>query len=139
MPKIFRLLLALIPVVALGLASPAHARGAVPVYSPDPIAVPAGKSVADVKQAVRKACFNKGYEIRETGAGQIECMYTKPGKKGKNYVLVVSIGYDAKSVRLKYKDSQDLDYDASSGTAHKTVSNWIRNLEREIRGALGSY
>jgi hypothetical protein len=118
-------------------ASPATA--AEPVYNPDPIAVPAGKSVADVKKAIRKACFDKGWEAREIGAGHIQAKYTKSGRKGAMHSAVVDIRYDAKNVRIAYKDSQDLDYDAGAKTIHKTYNRWIRYLEKNVRANLGAY
>ena len=47
-------LFAALPFVAL-LAMPAYAANTAPIYTPEPIQVPAGKSAEDVKKAVRKA------------------------------------------------------------------------------------
>jgi len=116
----------------------AHASG-VPIYKPDPIAVPAGKGVDQVKRAIRKAGFDKGWEVREIGAGHMQAKYSKPGRKGLVHVAVVDIRYDAKKIRIVYKNSQDLDYDAGSGTIHKTYNRWIQYLEKNIRANLGAY
>lgn len=127
-----------ISLLAFLVSVPAHAAGQ-PLYTPDPIAVPAGKGVADIKKAIRKAGFDKGWDMREIGAGHMQAKYTKTGRKDVNHVAVVDIRYDTRSIRIVYKDSQELDYDAGAKTIHKTYNNWIRYLEKNIRANLGAY
>ena len=50
-----------------------------------------------------------------------------------------AIIFDAKSVRISYKDSEELNYDKESGVIHKTYNNWVRNLEKSIRANLGAF
>lgn len=125
---------AVLPFVAL-VAAPAHAARTAPIYTPEPIEVPAGKSTEAVKNAIKKACFDKGWESREVGPGHIQAKYTKQGK----YTAVVDIKYDAKAVRISYKDSENLNYDAGQKVIHKTYNNWIHYLERNIRADLGAF
>ncbi|HEX9625646.1 MAG TPA: hypothetical protein VGA00_01780 [Acidiferrobacterales bacterium] len=133
-----RRLAAALPFAALLFASPlTHA--AEPIYTPEPIVVPAGKSQEAVRQAIRKALFSKNFEIKEVGGGHIEGKYTKSGRKGARHVAVITVRYDAKAVKISYKDSEDLDYDAKDGTIHKTYNRWVRNVEKSIRASLGSY
>lgn len=129
---------ALLPFAALLIASPL-VQAAEPIYTPDPIVVPAGKDAEVVRQAVRKALFKRGFEIKEVGAGHIESKHTKSGRKGAQHIAVLTIKFDSKSVRISYKDSQDLDYDAKDGTIHKTYNRWVRSVEKDIRASLGSY
>lgn len=131
-------LFAALPMIAL-LATPAYAANTAPLYTPEPIQVPAGKSAEDVKKAVRKALFDKAWEIREIGPGHQQGKHTKSGGKGKLHVAVVDVRFDAKSVRIVYKDSQELNYDKESGVIHKTYNGWAKNLEKNIRANLGSY
>lgn len=131
-------LFAALPMIAL-LATPAYAANTAPLYTPEPIQVPAGKSAEDVKKAVRKALFDKAWEIREIGPGHLQGKHTKSGGKGKLHVAVVDVRFDAKSVRIVYKDSQELNYDKESGVIHKTYNSWAKNLEKNIRANLGSY
>lgn len=131
-------LFAALPMIAL-LATPAYAANTAPLYTPEPIQVPAGKSAEDVKKAVRKALFDKAWEIREIGPGHLQGKHTKSGGKGKLHVAVVDVRFDAKSVRIVYKDSQELNYDKESGVIHKTYNGWAKNLEKNIRANLGSY
>jgi len=118
-------------------AVPAHA--AHPIYNPSPISVPAGKGIEHVKKAIRKACFDKGWEVREIAAGQMQAKYSKSGRRGATHIAVVNIRYDAKRIRISYKGSQDLDYDAGAGTIHGTYNRWVQNLERNIRANLGAF
>jgi hypothetical protein len=134
--KLARLAVAL-PLVAL-LAGPAYAARTSPIYSPEPIPVPAGKSIEDVKKAVRKALFDKDWEARDIAPGHIQGKHTKTDKKS-SYTAVVDVKFDTKTVRISYKDSENLNYDAKDQTIHKTYNGWAKNLEREIRGALGAY
>lgn len=125
------------PVLALLATAPAQAAGQ-PMYNPDAIQVPAGKGIDAVKKAIRKACFDKEWEVREIGAGHIQAKHSKTSRD-KTHVAVVNIRYDAKSVRISYKDSQELNYDAGAKTIHKTYNGWVRYLEKNIRANLGAY
>jgi len=131
-------LFAALPFVAF-LAMPAHAGNTAPIYTPEPIQVPAGKSAEDVRKAVRKALFDKDWEVREIGPGHVQGKHTKSGGKDKLHVAVLDVRFDSKSVRISYKDSQELNYDKESGVIHKTYNNWVRNLEKNIRANLGAY
>jgi hypothetical protein len=133
---IFRLV-AVLPFVVL-LAAPAQAARTAPMYTPEPIQVPSGKSAEDVKKAVRKAFFDKGWEAREVGAGHLQGKHTKSGKGG-SYTAVVDVRFDAKSVRISYKDSENLNYSKEDGSIHKTYNSWIKYLEKNIRANLGAY
>lgn len=130
-------LFALLPLLAL-FTMPAHAARTAPIYTPEPIQVPAGKNTEAIKKAVRKAMFDKGWEAREIGPGHIQGKHTKSGKKG-SYTAIVDVKFDAKTVRISYKDSENLDYNQAEGAIHKTYNNWVRYLEKNIRANLGSY
>jgi hypothetical protein len=138
MSRVIIRLFAVLPFVAL-LALPAYAANTAPIYTPEPIQVPAGKSAEEVKKAVRKALFDKDWEIREIGPGHLQGKHTKSGGKDKLHVAVLDVRFDTKSVRIGYKDSQELNYDKASGAIHKTYNNWVRNLEKNIRANLGAY
>jgi len=133
--------LAILPFVVsiLAMLAGVTAHAADPIYKPEPISVPAGKGIEHVKKAIRKACFDKGWEVREIGSGLMQAKYTKSGRKGANHVAVVNIRFDSRTIRISYKGSQDLDYDAGAGTIHKTYNRWVQYLERNIRANLGAY
>ncbi len=131
-------LFALVPAAVLLLAStPALAR-LQPVYNPEPIQVPSGKSLVQVRKAIRKAIFDKGWEAKEISPNHIVATYTKSGR-GKEYTAVVNIEYDTRTVRITYKDSRDLDYNPAKDKIHPTYNRWVQFLERNIRADLGAY
>jgi hypothetical protein len=131
-------LTATVPLLLFLAAGPAHAGKHDPIYTPQPIQVPAGKGVGDVKNVIRKALFDKNWEVRETGAGHIQGMYTKSGKRG-SHTAVIDIQYDAKAIRINYKDSENLNYNKEGNTIHGTYNSWVRNVEKNIRAGLGAY
>jgi hypothetical protein len=128
-------LFAVLPFVLL-LTPPAHA--AAPMYIPAPIEVPAGKSVEEVKRSVRKALFDEEFQTREIGPGEVQGKRTKSGKNGA-YSAVVSVTYDSRTVRIVYKDSENLRYDSKNQTIHGTYNRWARNIEKRVRRNLGAY
>jgi hypothetical protein len=137
MPRAIIRLFATLPLFVM-LVMPAHAARTAPIYAPEPIQVPAGKNADAVKKAVRKALFDKGWETREIGSGHLQGKYSKSGR-GVTHVAEVDVRFDAKSVRISYKDSQELNYDKAAGVIHKTYNNWVRNLEKNVRANLGAY
>lgn len=137
-PKIYRILF-MFPLVPLFVGSPAAEAARIqPLYTPDPIEVPAGKGPAEVKLAIRKALFSLDFKTRELGPGTLEATHAKHSKD-QEHTAVLSIQYDTRTVLIRYKDSKDLNYDASSGEIHATYNRWVRNVEKRIRGNLGSY
>lgn len=137
MLKIIGRTLVALPFLVL-LTVPAQAARTAPIYTPEPIQVPAGKNAEAVKKAVRKALFDKGWETREIGPGHLQGKHTKTGKKG-SYTAIVDVKFDTKTVRIGYKGSENLDYNQADGTIHKTYNSWVRYLEKNIRANLGSY
>lgn len=137
MLKSFVRLFAVLPIAAL-LAAPAHAGKRDPLYTPAPIAVPAGTSGEAVKKAVKKALFDHDWEIREIGPGHVQGKHTKHSRD-ESYTAIVEIKFDTKSVRIGYKGSENLNYDPKDNTIHGTYNGWVKNLEKDIRGNLGAY
>ncbi len=121
-------------VVFAGLiAGPASAAKLQDVYNPPPIPVPAGKSLEQVKKAIHQGLAQKGFQYKDTGANQVQAKYIRPSKKG-DYVAVFNVNYDTTSVRITYKDSENLNY--SDGKIHPTYNKWIRTAENYIRLSL---
>ncbi len=136
--KIFHLMF-IAPLAVMLMASPtAEASRLQPIYKPDPIAVPAGKSISDVKEAIRKALFSLDFKTKDVAPGEMESAHTMQSR-GKEYTAVLAIKYDSKTVRISYKDSKELNYDQKSGVIHATYNRWVHNVEKRIRGNLGSY
>lgn len=136
--KFFRLML-MAPLATLLLASPPAEAGRLqPIYTPDPIEVPAGKSAEDVKQAIRKALFSLDFKTKDIGPGHLEATHVK-NSKDLVHTAVLTIKYNSKTVHISYKDSKDLNYDQAKGEIHGTYNRWVHNVEKRIRSDLGSY
>ena len=129
--------LAMLPFLAV-LSMPAQAGRHDPMYVPEPIDVPAGVSAEIVHKAVRKALFDAEFSSRDIAAGHTEGKRIKSSSRN-SYFAVVRVDYDSKVVRIRYKDSENLNYDAKDNTIHSTYNRWVRNVERRIRRDLGAY
>jgi len=112
------------------IAGPASAARLQEVYNPEPIAVPPGKSLEQVKSAIHRGLVEKGFVYKDIGPNQVQGKYTRPSKKG-DYVAVFDVKYDTTSVRISYKNSENLNYD--SGNIHPTYNKWIHTAENYIR------
>lgn len=131
----------LIGAIFLGLllgTGPAWA-GADPLYNPDPIAVPDGKSLERVKADVHKALLGKDWQVKHLGPGRIEAKQVDTGKKEKVYVAVIDVKYSTKTVTITYKDSKDLGYNKEKNEIDSKYTGWIRKLEKNIKKILESY
>jgi len=120
------------------IALPVQAGRHDPIVTPGPIEVPSGKSAEEIRKAVRKALFDDEWEMREIAPGRLEAKHSKRGKD-QVHTAVIEVAFTGSSVRISYKDSQNLNYDAKDNTIHSTYNRWVRNLERRIRKNLGAY
>lgn len=137
----YKKLVAFVSVMAVAafVAGPAIAARTAPIYNPEPITVPAGRSAEQVKSAVRKALLQRNWRVKEVGAGTVEAKYVKPGRRGTEHVAIVTVKFDTKTIRIAYKDSEQLNYDKESGEIHGTYNRWIQNLEKDIQVNLESF
>ena len=134
--KTYPLLLAIIALLFQGNAA-AWARSAPePVYNPE--FEVSGKSLAEIKKAIRKSVFRRNWEITKESGGSYIAQYIKTSKRS-SLKVVVNISYSANRVSMRYVDSEGLSYDKAEGTIHRTYNRWVKNLEKDIRGELGAY
>lgn len=130
--------MAILPFLAFLLAAPAQAGKHDPMYVPEPIEVPAGKRLDEVRKAVHKALFDEDFSAHESAPGYIQAKRTKSGKNGA-YTAYVDVRYDSKTVRIRYKNSENLYYNAKDNTIHSTYNKWVRNIEKRVRRGLDAY
>jgi hypothetical protein len=100
-----------------------------PVYNPEPIQVPCSMGVEKIRAAVRTGVLGRGWIPTDKGAGVIEAKIDK-----KNIVAVVTITFDAKTVRIRYKSSEGLSHEGegTNETIHSRYNGWIKNIEKDI-------
>lgn len=84
-------------------------------------------STDKVYDAIKMAGNSKGWIITKIKPG------LAMGKLNvRKHQAVIEIPYTANSFSIKYKDSLNLNYDATSGEIHKNYNGWIQNLENAI-------
>ena len=120
------------------LSTPVQAGRHDPMYVPEPIDVPAGASADNLRKDVHKALVDEGFSARDIAPGHAEGKRVKSGFHGP-YFAVVDVYFDNKTIRISYKDSENLNYDPRNHTIYSTYNKWVRNIERRLRRNLGAY
>lgn len=120
---------ALVSVIALvGIGCRAN-----PIYNVDSAPVvtntTGGASADAVGKAIIRAGTSLGWQMKQSGSNNI--VGTLALRK---HVAVVDIKYDNRTYSIKYKDSQNLNYDGTS--IHQNYNGWVQNLDRAIRAQL---
>ena len=82
-------------------------------------------SLADVKKAIIAGGAMRGWAFEEVGDSHL--VGTLMVRK---HVAVIDVTYDTKSYSIKYKDSQNLNYDGSN--IHSNYNSWVMNLKQSI-------
>jgi hypothetical protein len=88
---------------------------------------------ADVAGAIKRAGAALGWAVLDDGRGKMTATL-----RLRTHTAVVEIPYDAAKYSIRYKDSQDLRYDAEKGTIHKNYNSWIQNLDSAIQRELAA-
>jgi hypothetical protein len=107
--------------------------GAAELVDPDPIAVPAGVSAADVSKAIKAGIVRRGWIVTKDENGQIDATLNIRAHTAK-----VAIPYNMKEVAIRYVDSTELDYSEKKGKRyiHGNYVKWIRNMQADIQREL---
>lgn len=110
----------------------AQARAAV-MDQPEPIAVPAKLSFAEVEKIVKLSLVERDWQVKPAGSGKVEALYARSGRKD-NYSVKIAVSYSAKQITIQYLDSSGLDYEEKDGrrTIHKSYNRWIGNLVKDL-------
>jgi hypothetical protein len=100
-----------------------------PVYHPEPIQIPCALGAEKIRATVRNSVLSRGWVPSDKGAGVVEARIDK-----KNLVAIVTIAFDAKNVRIRYKSSEGFSYEGegAGATIHSRYNSWIKNMEKDI-------
>jgi hypothetical protein len=126
-------ILRLLAVVLAFLALNAHARGSEPVF--DVEAVPAltvsGKpaSAEQIRTAMQLAGAVRGWQITPAGNGKAVALLNVRGK----HSISADISYSHGQYAIKYRDSTNMNYEASTNTIHPKYNVWVRTLIDDTR------
>ncbi|TDY02914.1 hypothetical protein [Thiohalophilus thiocyanatoxydans] len=82
-----------------------------------------------VEKAIIRAGSTLGWNMKKTAPGKMEGRLMI-----RSHVAVVDITYDTKSYSIRYKDSENLDYDGTN--IHSNYNGWVQNLDRNIQQQL---
>ena len=99
-----------------------------PVYNVEaaPITITGKHSSKDVEKAIIRAGASLGWGMKKVGKGHmVGTLYIR------KHVAIVDITFDDKTYSIKYKDSQNLDYDGTN--IHSNYNGWVQNLNRNIQ------
>ena len=124
--------LALVALSAL-LAVPNASAKLAEVQDPSPIAVPAGKTVAEVVRAVKYSIASQGWAVDEEQPGRIVASY-----KPRSHVARVTVTIAPEQVTIQYLSSENLKFEEEKGKRliHPAYNGWVRglrdNMERTV-------
>lgn len=83
-------------------------------------------SEKDVQKAIMRAGGSLGWVMKQNGPGKLVGTLTL-----RKHVAVVDIDYSTKSYSIRYKDSQNLDYDGTN--IHSNYNGWVQRLHNNIQ------
>ena len=104
-----------------------------PLVNPDPIAIPAKTSSAEIGKIVKRALVERKWIVSEDKPGSVKATLLVRDHKAR-----ISIDWNAKDIRISYIDSENLNYTEKKGQKliHANYISWINNLVVDISGAL---
>ncbi|HZR36150.1 MAG TPA: hypothetical protein VFA75_12290 [Nevskia sp.] len=124
----------LILILALSFSMAAQARhAAVPLQDPPPLPVPAGATAVDVEKAIVVSGAQRSWRVVDKKPGVVVLEYAP-----RQFSVTVTVSYDAHSVKIAYKDSQDMEYGQENGqpVIHPNYNRWTNNLAHDIESQM---
>lgn len=94
-----------------------------------------GMTSQDVEKSILDACIAKGWKIDAKADNYIDASLRIRTK----HLIAVHIPYSAQSVRIEYRDSENMRYKAGAKpTIHRNYNNSVDYLIRDIHAKLTS-
>ena len=90
-------------------------------------------TLEDVSKAIVRAGVGLGWQMTPQKPGLMQGRLAL-----REHVAVVDIKYDRKSYSIDYKDSNNLNYDASQQKIHRNYNGWIQRLDNAIQAQLSA-
>ena len=96
---------------------------------PDPIAIPAGLTTAQVTKEIKRALIGRGWEVTSEQPGTIDSTLHL-----RDHVARIKVDHDASQVRISYVDSSNLEFKEKRGKRyiHGNYLGWIGFLVNDI-------
>jgi len=114
----------LLTVAALMLVACANTK---PVYNATDTAFPVALTQSQAQESIVKALQYKRWRIVESSEDRIIAEIHV-----RTHYAKIEIDYTANGYSIRYLDSDNLDYNASSNVIHRNYNKWIQLLETEI-------
>ncbi len=130
----FFVLVGVLLIFLLAGLSDVHARRE-PIAKRD-VGVPCAMSLEKVKKGIRRGLSVRNWHAVEKEPGvMVATIYVR------RHVLILDIMYDTNFVRIRYKDSENLNYTKKGKEEfiHSGANKWIRNVAIDIGRGLSSY
>jgi hypothetical protein len=92
-------------------------------------------SLDDINKALNIAAVQKNWKLSDVSPGQAMATLVVRGQ----HTIVVSITYTEKAYSLKYKDSNNMKYNADingNATIHPSYNKWVDNFIKAINQEL---
>lgn len=128
-------------IVTLGLAvmvALAGCRAGQPVYNVTSAAYATDSArrptMSQVQKAIIRAGAKRGWSFTPVSPGTMEGTTVVRGK----HRATVSVVYTRSDFSIAYKDSQNLEYDPTTGSIHPNYNSWVQLLEQDIRMELSA-
>jgi len=99
------------------------------VYNVESLAMntPPRATLSDVEGAIKRAGASLGWQMRSVAPGKIVAQLPI-----RTHMAIADVTYTTKEFSIRYKDSSNLNYDASANTIHSNYNSWVRNLQNAI-------
>ena len=100
-----------------------------PLVDPEPLLVPAGLSDKAVAKAVLVGVLQRGWVITRQDPGYMEATLHL-----RSHMARIGINYDTQHVKVRYLDSENLDYEMKQDVPHihRNYLNWVNNVVLDI-------
>ena len=93
-----------------------------------PIAVSSSSYTAeDVRKAIIRAGARRGWVFSDADEGKLVGTLSL-----RDHRATVDVSYSKDSYDIKYRDSQNLRYDAKKNVIHSNYNGWVQNLVTDI-------
>ena len=93
-----------------------------------PIAVSSSSYTAeDVRKAIIRAGARRGWVFSDTDEGKLVGTLSL-----RDHRATVDVSYSKDSYDIKYRESQNLRYDAKKNVIHSNYNGWVQNLVTDI-------
>lgn len=104
-----------------------------PLVDPDPIAIPAKITDAQIAKSIRGALINRKWTVTDEKPGEI-----KSTLMVRDHKVRIDITWDKRAIKIAYVDSENLKYEVENGKKliHKNYLGWINNLVTDISANL---